>query len=549
MTRSTSSRQSADTRGASLAGHTPDAEVQSLRERLEEAEETLRAIRSGEVDALVVDGPAGPQIYTLVGADQSYRMLVEQMRDGALMLSTDGTVLYSNARLVMLLGMSEPSLGGRPLADLVVPEDRAQLLELLQQAASCSASGELRMRGSDGTEIPVLVSCSALRTPSFAGLGAIVTDLSDQKRRERAAADERLTRAIVEHAAEPIVVCDGNGVVVRANRIALDLCGVEAVGHPFDEVYPVGVPFEELVSADRGAAREARFQRPDGVEFFLLVNARPVRDAAAGELSDWVVTLADITDRKWAEAERAKLLTAEQAARAEAERANRAKSEFLAVMSHELRTPLNAIAGYAELMQLGVPEPVPRVHQDYLRRIRTAQQHLLTLINSVLSFARLEAGRLSFTYERVPVDELLRAVEPLVAPQMQAKKLQYHCEPFDPGLAVMADPEKAAQILLNLVSNAVKFTPPGGTVSLEAESDEDVVALRVRDTGVGITPDMLASIFEPFVQVDARLTRTAEGVGLGLTISRELAHGMGGDLTAESAPGKGSTFSLTLARA
>jgi signal transduction histidine kinase len=285
------------------------------------------------------------------------------------------------------------------------------------------------------------------------------------------------------------------------------------------------------------------------VEFFLLVNARPVSDAAAGELSDWVVTLADITDRKRSEAERAELLTAEQAARAEAERANRAKSEFLAVMSHELRTPLNAIAGYAELMQLGVPEPVPRVHLDYLRRIRTAQQHLLTLINSVLSFARVEAGRLSFTYERVLVDDLLKAVEPLVAPQIQAKGLHYHCEPFDGGLAVMADPEKAAQILLNLVSNAVKFTPPGGTVSLEAEAHDDVVALRVCDTGVGVTPDMLASIFEPFVQVDARLTRTTEGVGLGLTISRELAHGMGGDLTAESAPGKGSTFSLTLARA
>ena len=548
MTRSTRARQTADTRGASLVGHTSDAEVQSLRERLEEAEETLRAIRSGEVDALVVDGPSGPQIYTLVSADQSYRMLVEQMRDGALMLSTDGIVLYSNTRLVRLLGLSEPSLGGRPLADLVVPEDRRQLLEVLEQAASCRASGEIRMRGPDG-DVPVLFSCSALRTPSFAGLGAIVTDLSDQKRRERAAADERLTRAIVEHAAEPIVVCDCDGVVVRANRIALDLCGVEAVGHPFDEVYPIGVSFEELVSAGRGAAREARFQRPDGVEFFLLVNARPVSDAAAGELSDWVVTLADITDRKRSEAERAELLTAEQAARAEAERANRAKSEFLAVMSHELRTPLNAIAGYAELMQLGVPEPVPRVHLDYLRRIRTAQQHLLTLINSVLSFARVEAGRLSFTYERVLVDDLLKAVEPLVAPQIQAKGLHYHCEPFDGGLAVMADPEKAAQILLNLVSNAVKFTPPGGTVSLEAEAHDDVVALRVCDTGVGVTPDMLASIFEPFVQVDARLTRTTEGVGLGLTISRELAHGMGGDLTAESAPGKGSTFSLTLARA
>ena len=274
-----------------------------------------------------------------------------------------------------------------------------------------------------------------------------------------------------------------------------------------------------------------------------------MRDDADRDDADWVVTLADITDRKRAEAERSALLTAEQAAREEAERANRAKSEFLAVMSHELRTPLNAIAGYAELMRLGVPEPVPSAHHDYLRRIRAAQEHLLTLINSVLSFARVEAGRIAFSRERVLVSDLVSRVEPLVTPQMRAKGVQFICAPHDPQLAVIADEEKAAQILLNLLSNAVKFTTAGGRVTLAAESHDDRVALHVHDTGVGIASEMLVSIFEPFVQVDARLTRTTEGVGLGLTISRELAEGMGGQLTAESIPGDGSTFTLTLPRA
>jgi signal transduction histidine kinase len=242
-----------------------------------------------------------------------------------------------------------------------------------------------------------------------------------------------------------------------------------------------------------------------------------------------------------------------EAARAAAEVANRAKSDFLATMSHELRTPLNAIAGYAQLMQLGVPEPVPPTHLDYLTRIQQSQRHLLGVINSVLNFARIEAGSVVYDIRDVQIAALLAEVEPLVAPQMQTRGHKYACLPCDPGLVVRADPDKVRQILLNLLSNAIKFTPSSGEIILSAEAllddpDEKFAAIRVSDTGLGVPPDKIASIFDPFVQVESSHNRTAEGTGLGLSISRELARGMGGDLVVESTLGQGSTFTLTLPR-
>jgi signal transduction histidine kinase len=241
-----------------------------------------------------------------------------------------------------------------------------------------------------------------------------------------------------------------------------------------------------------------------------------------------------------------------EAARSAAEVANRAKSDFLATMSHELRTPLNAIAGYAQLMQLGVPEPVPSAHLEYLTRIQQSQRHLLGVINSVLNFARIEAGSVVYELRDVQIAALLAEVEPLVAPQMQTRGHKYACRLADPSLVVRVDPDKVRQILLNLLSNAIKFTPSSGEIILWAEAllddPERFAAIRVSDTGLGVPPDKLATIFDPFVQVESSHSRSAEGTGLGLAISRELARGMGGDLVVDSVLGQGSTFTLTLPR-
>jgi PAS domain S-box-containing protein len=244
--------------------------------------------------------------------------------------------------------------------------------------------------------------------------------------------------------------------------------------------------------------------------------------------------------------ERTRLFEAERAARAEAERASRAKSEFLAVMSHELRTPLNAIGGYAELMEMGIRGPITAQQREDLHRIQQSQRHLLGLINEVLNYARLETGTVHYDISDVHLRDSLAAAEALVAPQAQAKDLSLATAPCPQDLVARADGEKVRQILVNLLSNAVKFTDRGGRVELACAPHDKQVQVIVRDTGIGIEADQLERIFEPFVQVRADLTRTAEGTGLGLAISRDLARGMGGDLTVESEPGAGSTFILTL---
>ena len=239
---------------------------------------------------------------------------------------------------------------------------------------------------------------------------------------------------------------------------------------------------------------------------------------------------------------------AEDARRA-AEQANRAKSDFLAVMSHELRTPLNAIGGYTEILQMGIYGEVSEKQRNALQRIARSQQMLLSLINDVLSFAKLDAGQVKYTVEDVPLTEVLPAAEPLVAPQLEAKELRYSLEGCDAGILVRADREKLTQIVLNLLSNAIKFTPSKGTVTVACDVGEHSVRIHVRDTGVGIPDDRLESIFDPFMQVDRALNRPHDGVGLGLSISRDLARGMGGTLTVASDVGSGSTFTLTLRKA
>jgi signal transduction histidine kinase len=247
----------------------------------------------------------------------------------------------------------------------------------------------------------------------------------------------------------------------------------------------------------------------------------------------------DISDRR-------RLLDESEQARADAEAANRVKSEFLAIMSHELRTPLNAIGGYTDLIEMGIRGPVTPAQREDLHRIRMSQRHLLGLINEVLNYAKIETGTVEFDVADVNVRDVLNAAESLVAPQARAKGLTLAVADCPATLIARADSEKVRQILVNLLSNAVKFTEQGGAIEISCRADDSRVVVRIRDTGIGIPADKLDAIFAPFVQVHAGSTRRHDGTGLGLAISRDLARGMGGDLTVESALGTGSTFMLSL---
>jgi PAS domain S-box-containing protein len=279
---------------------------------------------------------------------------------------------------------------------------------------------------------------------------------------------------------------------------------------------------------------ELRLRSRDGAYCWFLARSRPARDES-GNVNAWLGIAVDIEERKKAEEE--------------AWAASQAKSEFLASMSHELRTPLNAIGGYAELLAMGIRGPLNAEQAQDIARIRRSQQHLLTLIQDVLNFAKVEAGQTEYHITAVPVDEALHDTESMIAPQILAKGLHYSFKPAGKTAAVLADPEKMQQIVLNLLTNAVKFTEPGGTIALSSETNGKCIDIRVADTGPGISPEKISKIFDPFVQAERRFNQPVQGVGLGLAISQDLAKAMGGSVTVESVVGEGSTFTLSLPRA
>jgi len=233
-------------------------------------------------------------------------------------------------------------------------------------------------------------------------------------------------------------------------------------------------------------------------------------------------------------------------ARMMAEHANNAKTVFLRAMSHELRTPLNAISGYAEILELGIRGAVNPEQTNDLGRIKRASAYLLRLINDILTIARLEGAR-PLNVISIPVKAVLGEVEELCVLQAKAKGLTLSVALCEGEVRVAADAERFQQILLNLITNAIKFTPTGGRIGVTCDGDDSTMRIRVSDTGVGVRILDIDRVFEPFVQVDRHLTAaTQQGVGLGLSISRELARAMRGDLTLQSAEGVGSTFTLTL---
>jgi PAS domain S-box-containing protein len=292
---------------------------------------------------------------------------------------------------------------------------------------------------------------------------------------------------------------------------------------------------------ETGEAYEVEFRVRDAAGEFRwqLVRADPMR-GPDGEVVQWFGCTADIEQQK-------RLEVALDNALAEARHANKVKADFLAMMSHELRTPLNAIGGYTQLMLDAIPGPITESQQNFLERVLRSQKHLLGLIESVLTHAKLEAGKTTYRITEVMAHEILEVIDPLTAPQRAAKRISYRCDDCDPRMQLRADKDKVVQIMLNILSNAAKFTPADGSITVSTSvASPGVGAFMVSDTGIGMSPDQLAIVFEPFVQFDSKLARESSGTGLGMPISRELARGMGGDLVATSEPGVGTTFTLSL---
>jgi signal transduction histidine kinase len=469
-------------------------------------------------------------------AEARFRNIIDKNADAIVVVDDEGLIRYANAKAEHIFHTARSALMGTPFG--------------------------LPLTVGETTELDVVVGGSprvvemCVTESSWDGEPARIAQLHDvtaldRLRRERAmqvanlVAGERL-REIISQAPVAIAVLRGpehrfeitnqlyqdlighREVSGTALRVALPELEGQGIYELLDEVYRTGEPYvgtEVALMVER---------RPGSIEetFFTFVY-QPLRESD-GTIFGIAIVASDVTGQVHA--------------RHQVEQANKAKSDFLATMSHELRTPLNAIGGYASLLLDEIRGPITPEQRLDLERINRSQRHLLSVINDILNFAKVEAGRLKLNLADISMNEALGGLESLVAPMLLEKKIAYEYRCCDPAFQAHADPERLQQILLNLLSNAAKFTPPGGSITVECGATRKWMRVQVTDTGVGIPQDKLQNIFEPFVQLEAGQMKHMGGTGLGLAISRDLARVMGGELKAKSEVGKGSTFILTLPR-
>ncbi|GAC1516890.1 MAG: hypothetical protein NVS1B4_14890 [Gemmatimonadaceae bacterium] len=527
--------------------------------------------------------------------------LMANVGDAVYIKGLDGRYLAMNAAGASMAGLTPAEIVGKRDSDLIGPVQAARTHDADQRVLQTGQEDRLEDRFTVAGEQRTFLT---VRNPyrdadgTIVGIVGIATDITERRRREddlrvldhasRVFASSLDFDKTLAAAAQLVVpdLADWCSVVLRDEGGGLRTVAVAHVDpakvawarevgdrYPEDPNAPTGVAnvlrtgvsemyndiSPELVASAAKDAEHARLLGELRLRSALIVpmssrrrvlGAITLVSAESGRRYDDATKLLaeELGRRAGVAVDNAHLYREANEARAEAEAANRAKTDFLAQMSHELRTPLNAIRGYAELLEIGVHGPSTDPQKDALLRIRRSEGHLLTLINDILDYAKLEVGHSDPVIEPLPLNDVLAGIEALVGPQMVSKGVRYEYRPGSPDDVVLADRDRLSQIVINLLSNALKATATGGAVTMWYEVEKDIVRLRVRDTGIGIPEDKLDVIFEPFVQLDQGLTRTTRGAGLGLAISRGLARAMNGDVTVVSALGTGSTFELTLPR-
>ncbi len=524
-------------------------EAQDLRARLLEAEETLRAIRRGEVDALVVEGTRGEQIYTLRGADHSYRIFLEAMHEGAATLTADGIILYCNRRFAEMVQAPLEDVIGSSLRRFVRPADLLELETVLREGLNGTGKRELAFQA--GAEpVPVYLTTSALPLEDEEpAICLVVTDLTEQKRSERLVADEKLARSIFEHASEAIVVCDTQEKVLRASLTARRLCVCDPIGETFSRAFPLRgegaegepvIPFAEVFAGRVVQGIEAALTLESGEHCELQVSAGPLR-GPDDEVLGCVLTLTDVTARRRAELE-------VDRARQEAEAANQAKDHFLATLSHELRTPLTPVL--AVLSGLQENSQIPVDVRPQLAMMRRNVELEARLIDDMLDLTRIARGKLELRREVADLRQVVDHALQTARADLFDKGLRLSLDLAEVDYSVWADTPRLTQVFWNLFSNAVKFTPPGGVITVRAWREEaagPLLVVEVEDTGIGIEQDVLSGIFDAFQQGELAITRRFGGLGLGLAISKAIVELHGGNLSALSdGRNRGAKFAVRL---
>ena len=529
-----------------MTSHSFSDEVEELRAQLQEAEETLSAIRRGEVDALVVTERQGEKVYTLKSADRPYRLMIECMGQAAVTLTADGMVLYCNSSFARMLKSPLQSVIGSSIQDLVSPSGRALLEALLKHEGS--AQGEIELQSVDGDPLHVYVALNPLPLdePGEPVRCMVVTDLAEQKRSERIVRDEKLARSILDHAAEVMVVCDREGNILRANPEAHLLCGRNPLLEPFATAFPIELApggvrdvrelLDRVLAGERVRGAEASL---DHGRVDLMVSAGALFGAEQ-EVEGCVITLTDITARRRAERE-------VQRARAAAEATNEAKDRFLATLSHELRTPLTPVL--AVISRLTEDESLAGSLRREIALVRRNVELEARLIDDLLDLTRIGTGKIELERRIVDLHDVVEhAVQTSCGQYAESGRRELEVHLAAERHHLLGDASRLTQVFWNVLNNAVKFTPDGGKVSVRSRHEPPArIRVEISDTGVGIQPEVLPRIFEAFEQGEPAVTRRFGGLGLGLAISKAILDLHGGTIEVRSdGPEQGTTFSISL---
>jgi PAS domain S-box-containing protein len=521
---------------------TGEERIAELEARLAEAEETLQAIRTGEVDALVVSGPDGDQIFALEGADHAYRLLVEEMQEGAVTLDQEGLILYANRQFGAMMKTPVESIVGSKIHRFLAPDRQSMFSGMLAKDKTAHKRGELLLVASDGTPIPVQVSLNWLNTGGIQTICAVISDLTEQRHYEAMVQEGELSRLILEQAAEAIVVIDARGTILRASESAQKIAGRNILLQHFDAAFHLWegenrMDTARLVSAALAGegfkSIEVNLFHTGESHSTMLLSAGPLwRDNH--ELLGCAITLTDITERK-----RSEEALARQAQ--ELERSNGDLKQFAYAVSHDLREPIRIVTIYSQMLEKKYKGSLDEQADGFIRHTVDAAQRLEALLEDLLVYTQTAEGR-SSVHSAVDANACLSRTLGLLEAGLTASGAIVTADPL-PMLRV--DEVHLQQLLQNLIGNSLKYRSEAiPRIQISAQREYGMWRLGVEDNGIGIDGQYHKQVFGLFKRLHGSGKYT--GSGIGLAICHKIVERYGGRMWVESDVGKGATFYFTL---
>ena len=535
-------------------------ELMQVRLQLQEANETIEAIRIGEVDALIQQSEKGLELLTIKKANQTYRLFIEKMKEGAVTLNEDGIILYSNSQFASMVNLPLNKVIGFPMINFIPKEVKDFFRIIITKGWQSDSKGEISIRNKNNKMIPFLLSTTTLELDEGPALSIIFTDLTAQKEQQRQLhfkneqleiarqnadkMNEELEDIVKERTKDlmisreyfkflanniPVIIWTANkeGQLDYINRQWYEYTGFNLeesktkqseLVHP-DDLEKSSSEWRKALYEKKKYEQDVRFKRrSDGTYRWHHTQAIPIKDEN-GNITSWIGTNIDIDDQK-----------------KELDR----KDEFIGVASHELKTPLTSLKGYIQLMEN--QNNLPESAKIFVTKATASINKLHHLIDELLDASKIQAGKLKFNKEALNLTDLINTCVENSQYMYPAYKIN---KELPENISVIGNDERLEQVLMNLINNAVKYSPNNKEIVIRAEKDKTSAIVSVIDFGIGMSKSEQKSIFERFYRVNGH-SSTTPGLGMGLYISAEIIKEHDGEIKVKSKLNEGSRFSFTL---